>query len=105
MSYIDIWRRSVVAAADIPEGVFVNEDGTLGGASGVCMQNCNQGEVAGVLTVGEAEVKVAAGQTIAAGDWVTGDSSGLATKADAFPNAYCKALSASVNGTVRIILK
>lgn len=94
-----------MAAADIPEGVFVNENGTLGGASGVCMQNCDQGKVASVLTVGEAEVKVAAGQTIAAGDWVTGDSSGLAVKADAFPNAYCKALTASVSGMVRVILK
>ncbi|SFB88453.1 hypothetical protein SAMN02745150_01185 [Brevinema andersonii] len=103
--YINIWTRSVVAAVDIPEGVFVKEDGTLGGCSGVSAHACSKGNVASILTIGEATVKVANSQNISAGDWVTGDNSGLATKSSAVPNAYCKALTASKEGLVRVLLK
>ena len=72
MSHIPIWSRTAEAKQDILPNRFVDPLGTLGGSTGVVISPCNKGGLCSIITVGEADVEIASGQTIALGDLVKG---------------------------------
>lgn len=83
MSTINIFRDTVIAAGTIAENLFVGTDGAVGGDYGVTEYGGESGKPMDVLVSGVAEVKLAAGQTVAAGDYVKPDGSGKAVKDNA----------------------
>lgn len=102
MSYIDIWTRSAIAQQDTQEKRFVDYKGKLGGHTGVSLSVCKTGQMVSILTIGEAEVEIAEGQTIAIGDLVTGNNLGLAIKSTTNTGASVLEVNQT---TIRVIVK
>ncbi|MGL4676463.1 MAG: capsid cement protein [Brevinema sp.] len=80
MIHISIWTRTATANQDTVEKRFVDPHGRYGGYQGVSMQTVQEGTLLSVLTIGEAEVELAEGQSITVGDLVIGDNQGRAKK-------------------------
>jgi len=71
---------SVIAVSDIAPNRFVDVDGDLGGNYGVTLYGGDANRPMDVVVLGIAEVEVASGQTIQAGDLVKSDTEGKAVK-------------------------
>jgi len=102
MSYIDIWKRTAIAQTGIPANRFVDPLGRLGGFSGVVVSPCEKGKLASIITVGEADVEIASGQTITAGDLVIGDNEGRAVKSADNTGVFALGVE---NNLVKVLIK
>jgi len=102
MSYIDIWKRTAIAQTSIPANRFVDPLGRLGGISGVVINPCEKGRMTSVITIGEADVEIASGQTIIAGDLVKSNTQGRAIKST--DNTGVFALSVE-NNLVKVLVR
>ncbi len=102
MSHIPIWSRTAEAKQDILPNRFVDPLGTLGGSTGVVISPCNKGGLCSIITVGEADVEIASGQTIALGDLVKGDANGCAVKSTDTSGAYVLEVKDNV---VKVLLR
>jgi hypothetical protein len=77
----DIFRDTVIAAADTAENLFVGIGGALAASVdpyGVTMFGAEIGAPMDVVVLGLAEVKFASGQTPVVGDYVKSDATGFA---------------------------
>lgn len=80
MLYLSIWTRTTTAQQNTLDKRFVDPHGRFGGYQGVSLKPAQEGTLLSVLTLGEAEVELASGQNLVAGDLVKGDNQGLAVK-------------------------
>lgn len=79
--YIDVLVDSIVCnEAEIQPNRFVSATGSIGGNYGVTRFGGKQKQIIDVIVLGIAEVEVASGQTIVAGDMVKPDTEGRAVK-------------------------
>lgn len=94
---------------DTPAYRLLKADGTLGGAVGVSLKGASKDAHCPVLVFGIVEIEVAAGETIAANDLVTGNAEGKAVKLTGTPltavNGFCAAMAPSSGGMVTVLLK
>ena len=102
MSHIRIWTRTAVAKQDILPNRFVDPLGTLGCFTGVVISPCDKGGLCSIITIGEVDVEIAKGQTIALGNLVKGDTNGCAIKSTDTSGAYVLEVKDNV---VKVLLR
>lgn len=88
MINVPIWTRTVIVNQDTVEKRFIDPHGRFGGFQGVTLKSAQEGMSIPVLSIGEAEVEIAEGQSIAVGDLVIGNDQGLAIKSADSKGAY-----------------
>ncbi len=102
MTYVDVWRDTIIASEDIPPQRFVGIDGSLGGDYGVTQFGASTGEEMEVLVLGAMEIPLATGQTFVEGDLISPDAQGLAVVDNATGRFKAKPNSPT---TVIVVLK